>query len=258
MKVLVTFAVETEFAPWKKALTLPSRVDNGFTIHQFALGEVSADFVVTGMGAENATRCGEILMREPYDAVIAAGFAGSLRSELNAGDVIVATAVQRQSPTLGNPQALNSDRDLAALAAANGATVVETLLSVEKIAATIQEKSQLAPLANAADMESFEILSAARTHKIPGVAIRVISDSLNQDLPAGVNSLVDEMGAVNVSGVAKYIVSHPLAAPGVISLGRRSKSAAETLKRFLESYIRGLSIASNEQPHEELLGVAAR
>jgi hypothetical protein len=155
-------------------------------------------------------------------------------------------------------QTINSDRDLLALAAANGATVIETLLSVDKLAATADEKSQLAPFANAADMESFAILSAARTHAIPAVAIRVISDSLHQDLPAGVNTLVNDTGAVNVSGVAKYVVSHPFAMPGLISLGRRSKSAAETLERFLESYIRGLSLASDTQPCEELQGIAAR
>jgi nucleoside phosphorylase len=267
MKVLVTFAVETEFAPWKKALSLRTRVENGITIHESEIGGVTADFLVTGMGVENASRCAEIVMSEPYDAVIAAGFAGALRSELNAGDVVVATSVQHQSPEApasgtkrppGNPQTIISDRDLVARAAANGATTVETLLSVDKIAATAEEKSQIAPFANAADMESFAILSAARTHAIPAVAIRVISDSLHQDLPADVNTLVNDNGAVNVPGVAKYVVSHPLAVPAVIRLGRRSKSAAETLKRFLESYIRGLSLASDTQPRDELQGVVAR
>jgi nucleoside phosphorylase len=267
MNVLVTFAVETEFAPWKKAQNLRARVESGVAVHQFDFGGVSADFVVTGVGAKNATRCAEILMREPYDAVIAAGFAGALRSELNAGDVIVATSVRHQSPgspasgsnrPLGNPQTIISNADLVALAAANGATIIETLVSVDKIAATTEEKSQIAPFTNAADMESFAILSAARARQIPAVAIRVISDSLHQDLPAGVNSLLNDSGAVNIPGVAKYVVSHPLAVPAVIRLGRRSKSAAETLQRFLESYVRGLSLASDVQPREEFQGVTAR
>ena len=267
MKVLVTFAVETEFAPWKKALSLRTRVESGVAIHQSEIGSITVDFVVTGMGAENATRCAEILMCEPYDVVIAAGFAGALRSELNAGDVIVSTKLQHQSPEapapgsnrqLGNPQTIIYNTDLVALAAANGATIVETLLTVNKLAATSAEKSQLAPFANAADMESFAILSAARARAIPVVAIRVISDGLRQNLPEGVSTLVDDTGAVNIPGVAKYVVSHPLAVPAVIRLGRRSKSAAETLKRFLESYMRGLSLASDTQPREELQGVAAR
>ena len=274
MKVLVTFAVETEFAPWKKALSLCTRVEKSVAIYQSEIGSITVDFVVTGMGAENATRCAESLICEPYDVVIAAGFAGALRTELSVGDIVVASAVQHQAPDvqhqspeapasgtnrpLDNPQTIISNTDLVALAAANGATIVETLLTVNKLAATSAEKSQLAPFANAADMESFAILSAARARAIPAVAIRVISDSLQQDLPAGVNTLVDEMGAVNVPGVAKYVVSHPLAVPAVVRLGRRSKSAAETLKRFLESYMRGLSLASDTQPREELQGVAAR
>ena len=267
MKVLVTFAVETEFAPWKKALSLRTRVESGAAIHQSEISSVNVDFVVTGMGAENATRCAEILMRESYDLVIAAGFAGALRSELSVGDIVVANVVQRLSPEapasgsnrqLGNRQTMSSNPDLVARAAANGATIIETLVSVDEIAATAEEKSQIAPFAKAADMESFAILSAARTHEIPAVAIRVISDSLHQGLPAGVNTLVNDTGAVNISGVAKYVVTRPLAVPAVIRLGRRSKSAAETLERFLESYIRGLSLASDTQPREELQGVAAR
>jgi len=73
-----------------------------------------------------------------------------------------------------------------------------------------------------------------------------------------VNSLLNDSGAVNIPGVAKYVVSHPLAVPAVIRLGRRSKSAAETLQRFLESYVRGLSLASDVQPREEFQGVTAR
>jgi len=274
MNVLVALAGEAECAPWKKAQNLRARVVGGVTIHQSEIGRAIVDFVVTGIGAENASHCAEILMCESYDLVIAAGFAGALRSELSVGDIVVANAVQHQAPAvqhqspeapasgtnrpLGNPQTIISDADLMALAGANGAKIVETLISVDKIAATAEEKSHLAPIANAADMESFAILSAARTHEIPAVAIRVVSDSLHQDLPAGVNTLVNHTGAVNVSGVARYVISHPLAVPAVIRLGRRSKSAAETLKRFLESYIRGLSFASDIQPREELQGVAAR
>ncbi len=254
MKILVTFAVETEFAPWKKALKLRARVGDGVAIHQSEIGGVNVDFVVTGMGAENASRCAEILMRKSYDLVIAAGFAGALRSDLNAGEVIASSAVQQ----LNSRQTINSNRDLVARAAANGAKIIETLVSVDNIVATVEQKSQLAPFANAADMESFAILSAANTHSIPAVAIRVISDSLQQDLPAGVDALVHDAGGVHVPGVVKYFAGHPLAVPAVLRLGRRSKSAAETLKRFLESYIRSLLVAPDIQPREELEGVAAR
>ncbi len=254
MKVLVTFAVETEFAPWKKALKLRARVADSITIHPSEIGGVNVDLVVAGMGAENASRCAEILLRQSYDLIIAAGFAGALRSELNTGEVVVAASVQHPSGL----QTINSNRDLVARAVANGATIIETLVSVDKLAATSEEKSQLAPFANAADMESFAILSAANTHSIPAVAIRVISDSLRQDLPEGMETLVDDAGRINVSGVAKYFAAHPRAVPSVIRLGRRSKSAAETLKGFLESYIHSLSLDSNGLGIEELQGVAAR
>jgi adenosylhomocysteine nucleosidase len=254
MKVLVTFAVETEFAPCKKALSLRASVRDGLAIHSCAIGGADVDFVVTGMGAESASRCAEILLRDRHDAVIAAGFAGALRPNLNVADVIVAAAVQQ----LGKPQTLVSDGSLVSIASASGAKIIETLLSVDQIAGTAEEKARLAPIANAADMESFAILSAARAHRIPAVAIRAISDSSEQDLPAGVDALVDDDGRIDVSGVVKYVTGHPLAVPAVIRLGRRSKSAAENLTRFLESYIRNLTLAAVAGAPEELQGVIAR
>ncbi len=267
MKVIVTFAVETEFAPWKKALNFRATVRDGLAIHSCAIGAADVDFVVTGMGARNATRCVEILLRESYDLVIAAGFAGALRSDLSVGDIVVANVVRRQSPEapasqldqqLGGPKAIASDAGLVSLASANGARIIETILSVDQIAGTAEEKARLAPFANAADMESFSILSAARAHRIPAAAIRAISDSFEQDLPAGVDTLLDDAGRVSVPGVVRYVSAHPLAVPAVIRLGRRSKSAAETLAHFLESYIRNLTLASAAGAPEELQGVAAR
>jgi len=50
MRVLVTFAVEAEFAPWRKLRNLSSREINGITVHEAMIGRAAVDFVVSGMG----------------------------------------------------------------------------------------------------------------------------------------------------------------------------------------------------------------
>jgi adenosylhomocysteine nucleosidase len=106
-------------------------------------------------------------------------------------------------------------------------------------------------------MESFAILTTARSRKVPAVAIRVISDSFDRDLPVDIDTLVDEQGNVRIGGVVRYVAKHPLVVPALVRLGRESKTAAEALAHFLEAYIKKLSLATHGWPPPELQEVAA-
>jgi adenosylhomocysteine nucleosidase len=253
MKVLITFAVDTEFAPWKRTHRLRCSSRNGITFYRAWIAGIDVDFVVTGMGAVNAG-CAGVLMREVYDFVIASGFAGGLRPGINAGDVVVARSVQQ----FDKPKSISCAPDLVVKAASVGATVIETLLSVEHVAATPDDKAHFAPFAEVADMESFAVLSAAEAHGIPAVAIRAISDTIDHELPEGIDTVVTPAGHVSVSEVAKYVARHPGAVREVIRLGIRSRSAAETLARFLDSFLQALSPVAPPSDPNQLHGVAAR
>ena len=106
---------------------------------------------------------------------------------------------------------------------------------------TAAEKERLSPTGDAVDMESAAILSVAQMRKVPAAVIRVISDSFDRDLPADIDTMVDSQGNVNMGGVVSYVARHPLSVPALVRLGRDSKNAAETLARFLESYITSLA-----------------
>src|SRR5215472_15221848 len=94
MRVLVTFAVEAEFAPWRKLRNLSTRGVGGFPVHEAKIGRAVVDFVVTGMEMHNARRGAEAVMNADHKACIASGFAGSLNPTLKVGEVVVARAVQ--------------------------------------------------------------------------------------------------------------------------------------------------------------------
>ena len=106
-------------------------------------------------------------------------------------------------------------------------------------------------------MESFAILSAARSKKVSALAIRVISDSFDRDVPVDIDTMVDEQGNVSIGGVVRYVARHPLVIPALVRLGRESKTAAEALAHFLEAYIKKLSFATHGWPPPELQEVAA-
>jgi nucleoside phosphorylase len=254
MKVLVTFAVEAEFAPWRRMRDLREIKIGEIAAYQAQIGRALVDFAVTGMGMENARRVCEPLLAEPYQFCITAGFAGALSENHSVGDILVAGSVRE----LGKSKTLQCSRYLVYAARDDGAKLAKMFLTSNQVVSTAEEKAQLAPFADAVEMESFAILSAAQRHEKAVVAIRVISDSVLHDVPANVNTMVDEKGQVKISGVVRYVARHPLQLPALIRLGRDSRTAAQALAHFLEGFIKKLSLSSHGWPPAELQEVAAR
>ena len=256
MRILVTFAVEAEFAPWRKLRDL--RVDKAgdTSVFQAQIGRASVDFVVTGMGAENARRVANVVMAQPYDICIAAGFAGALKPEHAIGTILAAEAVQQ----IGKSKTLQCSRPLVRAAGMDGAFRSKMFLTSGSVIRYAEEKAKLAPFADAVDMESFAILSEAAEHKISAVAIRVISDTSSRDMPIFLDAVVDDMGRVKIGGLVRKVVRHPIQLPALIRLGRDSRTAAEALAHFLEGYVKRLSFLTHGgfPEGEGLAEVAAR
>jgi nucleoside phosphorylase len=254
MKILVTFAVEAEFAPWRRLRDLREIKVSGVSMYQAQVGRAQVDFAVTGMGMENARRISEAVLEQPYEFCITAGFAGALDEKHSVGDILVAEAVQE----LGKPKTLQCSRNLAYAARDDGAQLVKLFLTSSHVVSTSEEKNQLAPFADAVEMESFAIVASAQRHKKAVVAIRAISDSVRHDVPASVSTMVDDKGQVKIAGVVRYVARHPLQLPALIRLGRDSRTAAEALAHFLEAFIKKVSFSSHGWPPAELQEVAAR
>src|SRR5258705_451931 len=77
MRILVTFAVEAEFAPWRKLRNLEEINLSNVDVFRARIGSAKVDFVVTGMGVENASRSANALLGEPYQVCITSGFGGT-------------------------------------------------------------------------------------------------------------------------------------------------------------------------------------
>lgn len=253
MRVLVTFAVDAEFAPWRKLRNLTTRETAGHIVYEAKIGRADVDLVVTGMGMENAKRVTEAVLTPDHKACIGAGFAGALKPTLKVGDVLVARAVQ----VLGKSKTLECSRNLFMAAYENQAIEAKMFLTTDHLIGTTDEKKRLSPFAEAVDMESFATISAAEGKNVSCVAVRVISDRFDEDVPADIDTTVDEFGRVKIRGVIKHVATHPLQVPALIRLGRQSKTAAEALAHFLEAFIKELSFRSHGWPPPDLAEVAA-
>jgi len=237
MKLLVAYALDPEFEPWRKRLRTEKIVVEDVTLYRAEIGGARVDFVVTGMGREHAARTMTALVDIPYDACIASGLAGSLKVECAAGDVVVAEAVSAGD----GQEAISGNARMIAEAARCGARQIVTLVSCERVVATAKEKAALASSGDAVDMESYAVLDAARRRSIPAVAIRAISDRHDQDMPLDFSNAVDERGQVAIGKVLLMAAGNPAKISALMQLGRDSKAAALALAEFLNAYLQALA-----------------
>jgi hypothetical protein len=127
-----------------------------------------------------------------------------------------------------------------------GATVVEKFYTSSTAIATAESKATLGSRADAVEMESFEIMDRAAALGFSRIAIRSVSDTCDEDLPLDMNRVFAEDGRVSVPRVLGQVARHPESIPGLMRLGKNSKKAAESLARFLDSYIQAIAQPSNE------------
>ena len=233
MTIAVVFALNAEWAPWRSRHAFHSVAAGRPTVHEGSVGRSSARVASSGVGAPHARQLIDVLCAGRVDAVLAAGLAGALRAPCRCGDVIVA----RRAQSASSGSFIASDARLVAVASQCGATVVDVLLSVDRVAGRAEEKRRLAARGDAVDMESFRILEEAERRGIPSVAIRVIGDSADEALPLDFDQAVGADGTVNLMNLAGQVVRAPSRWPALISFGYRQRRAVRALAGFLDRFV---------------------
>jgi adenosylhomocysteine nucleosidase len=261
MRILVAVAIEAEFAPWRRMGEVRVlRGERGTAGAGRVAGsakwrEAEVDFVVSGMGAGNAREAArKALEASDYQMCISAGLSGALSRMLAAGEVVVAERVRR----MDEGTAVTCDAYLVEQAATSGARRVATSVTAGRIVHSATEKAELARLGEVVDMESYEVAAAAKERGIPVVVIRSISDTATDELPAGMETLVDEFGRAKVGAALWMVVKRPWTLRGLMRLGRDSKDAAEKLAYFVKGFIEQIAMQNEALAKSDLHGIAAR
>jgi hypothetical protein len=188
--------------------------------------------VLTGIGEHAATAATAAVFHDKPDLCIASGLAGGLSEALRVADIVVPPRVigPGGASVVCDPSALE-------LALGCGARHIEALYSAPAIVVTAAHKRRLCGIADAVDMESRTILGESQQRGVPGLALRVISDTANADLPLDLNRAVTPRGRINGARLFAELVRCPKALPGLIHLGVLGYRAATALSEFLESYV---------------------
>jgi len=257
MKVLVTFAVDAEFAPWRKRRSFRFIDYQGLRLWRSDAGEVEITALVTGMGTPAAVQAMDLMMKmadgdQYFDICVSSGLAGALAESLVPGDIISPQRIvaERKQADV-SPDYLEVDADLRSHALRLGAKETDCLYTTDQVLVKAKQKRDCSSKAQAVDMESFEIVKEACAWGARSVVVRAISDSANEDLPVNFNLTVSEKHDVSIGKVLLQLAKNPLALPALMRFASQSQKAAEALAGYLEAFIPALAEAgAAKQPKQ--------
>ena len=233
MHTLICFALKEEAAPFHK-------IAGGL------LRSHHISILLTGIGRQNAEKSlreflnscrsrgnetqiknesetPDVVSYEP-NLVLTCGFAGGLNPDLKLGEVVF---------ELSTHNAQLSTRLLA-----TGAKPA-TFFCADHIATTVAEKKKLRAEtgADAVEMESAAIHAVCRERGILCATVRVISDTVNEDLPLDFNALSKPDKNLDYGKLFLAIAKSPGKIPALMQLQKKTKFAAEQLAAVLEKII---------------------
>jgi len=263
LKVLVTFAVPAEFAPWRARHSFRRISNNLVSQYRGRVFDREVTVLLTGVGGDFAAARVRLLMRgspaiPKFDYCVSSGLAGSLREQHIPSDILVAHEIQAE--TVHHEQRrrpeISCDPELAILATDCGAKVAGKFFTSSRMIQTAKEKAALGSIADAVEMESFDILVEAKVWGIRAVAIRAISDSVTEDLPLDFSKTLTKLGELSLGRVAKEVALQPGRLPSLVRFGKQSRRAAMALADFLDRYVKALdSVGLPREPRTEVAAV---
>ena len=185
----------------------------------------------SGTGSTNAAAAAELLVAKGATRLISWGCAAALGASLKPGDLMLA---DKLIDAENNEMAINADWHsyaqsiLAKFVFVTRGCLVESV----SIVSTSTDKKQLHSLTGAValDMESIAIAKIAKQYTLPFLAIRVIVDPVEMNLPLAINHSLNDRGEIVLKKLLAFLFLHPAELPGLIKLGLNFNAAKKTLK----------------------------
>jgi nucleoside phosphorylase len=247
MRVLVTFAVEAEFAPWRKRhrfarnqIKIPRLAQNEpfSEVYEGGVAGTDVDVLLTGIGWQDmsgyiAKKVFRELLRRKPDSCISTGLAGGLNAQFRPGEIVAASELVFR----GGGNKMYSNRRLLKVAETCGAKIAKTLITESHIVSEASAKSAMSKFGDFVDMESYHILQIVSGTQIPAIAVRGISDAANEDLPLDFNRIIGHDGTVRKGQLIGELARSPQKISRLIRFGWRSRKAAYSLADFLDRFI---------------------
>jgi adenosylhomocysteine nucleosidase len=258
MRILVTFAVDSEFAPWRKLRKFRFIDYDGLGLWRSDTSGKEITAMVTGVGTQSAAQAMDLMMRladqnQHFDICISSGLAGALQESLSPGDIIAPQLLISENSHADSPSdQLSVDPELHRQALEGGAKAADCLLTADRVLVKQSQKRTCSSRAQSVDMESFEIVKQACAWGARSVVVRAISDSARENLPINFNLTLSKNHQISVAKVILQLTKNPFALPALVRFGRQSRKAATLLALFLDGYVENLQSAGTKSRPSEV------
>ena len=198
---------------------------------------------VLGTGKHNAVLGIKSLLESPTppNVVISVGYAAALKDNLRTGDLVVS----RHLYCIDELDALESDRQLVDLAQESlnqpggPRGLIGDSVTVPQVVASAHDKEELADRTDAliANMEDYWIAREVVRRDVPFLSIRVVLDTVSQNLPPFVAELGDKGRSRQVLLVLANVLRRPASIPPLVRLARQSEEAQKALAAFIRTFV---------------------
>ncbi|MBL8177364.1 MAG: hypothetical protein JNK48_21995 [Bryobacterales bacterium] len=160
----------------------------------------------------------------PFDAVVSTGFCGGTNPRLRVGDIAVANEVRMESRyfAASSPESPKP-------------AMTGPVVSQDRVACTAADKRRLGDTgAIAVEMEAAAVAAFAEQRGVPFYCIRVVSDSVEEDMPLDFNRYRTADGDFDRKAIAFAALRRPFSCiPALRRLQRNCQIASESLGAFL-------------------------
>jgi len=234
----VVFALGIESGGLEDRLREATTLHTGrFVVREGVLHGRNIAMVLSGAGRDNAAAATEALLEGHRPAwVLSAGFAGGLTADMKRNDVLMADHV---ADAAGGRLAIDLRVDPDSLAKTPHVHVGR-LLTVDRVVRLGEEKRSLGQEhgALAVDMETFAVAEVCRRRGARFLAVRVIVDTVDDDLPPDVRHLLAQKTIASKLGAAVGAVwRRPGSFRLMYQLRENALIASERLADFVEAMV---------------------
>jgi len=224
----------------------------------FRCGSNEVLLIIGGMGPVGSRIKAEMALgltssasefRKP-NAVLIIGLCGGLTPSLPEGKIVVYTdclSTEVANAPLRCSQSI-TDSVVALLAASSIQCDRSVGITSPRIATTRDERLALARSgATVVDMESYSILNAAATAAVPAAVLRVVSDSIDRELP-DFNRALNDAGALDGRKALRVALGSPIRTAKLLAANKR---AMQYLANALEIVLPSGFFAQAESPESQ-------
>lgn len=191
----------------------------------------------TGVGRKHALKAmDELLSIHNPQWIVSAGFAAALAPHVRRGQILMPDHVLDAS---GNQLGVGFQIDPEVVQSTKG-LLVGPLVTVDHLVRTSAEKESLGKQFSAlgCDMETYAVAESCRRHQARFLAVRVISDALDDSLSPEVEALMVQSSlAGKIGAAAGAILQRPAVVKDMWRLKEEATKASTRLARFLEGVL---------------------